>query len=197
MVFMMTKGYSKAKAKIIEAASELFYKQGYQATTIDQIIKHSGVSRPTVYSHFSTKEDLCLAYLKNRRKTDLEQLKESIRGESSDKGKFMATILFVRQHMLKTLFRGCGYFNMISEFPDDQHAIVKEARVYVDGFRDIIADGVKSLQSSNAKYKNIDVEEMTDTYYVIVCGAIMACQEYREPWPLDSAVKAVEGLLKI
>jgi AcrR family transcriptional regulator len=192
----MTEKISKAKTKIIEAASDLFYKQGYQATTIDQIIKHSGVSRPTLYSHFSTKEDLCLVYLKNRRKKDLDFLKESIREEKTDFGKFMSVIKFVRKAMLATIFRGCGYFNMISEFPDEQHVIVKEARVYVDGFREIIADGVKSLQSSNKKYKDIDVEQMTDVYYLIVCGAIMACQEYRESWPLDRAVKAVEDLVK-
>jgi hypothetical protein len=37
---------------------------------------------------------------------------------------------------------------------------------------------------------------MTDVYYLIVCGAIMACQEYRESWPLDRAVKAVEDLVR-
>ncbi|MGV7221923.1 MAG: TetR/AcrR family transcriptional regulator [Nitrospinales bacterium] len=192
----MIEKVSKAKIKIIEAASKLFYKQGYQATTIDQIIQESGVSRPTLYSHFSTKEDLCIVYLKNRRKKDLDSLKESIRKEETEHGKFMGVINLVREAMLSTIFRGCGYFNMISEFPDEQHVIVKEARVYVDGFREIIADGVKSLQSSNKKYKNIDVDQMTDVYYLIVCGAIMACQEYREAWPLDRAVKAVEDLLK-
>ena len=192
----MTEKISKAKIKIIDAASELFYKQGYQATTIDQIIKLSGISRPTMYSHFATKEELCLVYLKNRRKKDLDMLKESIRREKTDFGKFMGVINFVRKAMLSTIFRGCGYFNMISEFPDEQHVIVKEARVYVDGFREIIADGVKGLQSSNPKYKKIDIEQMTDVYYLIVCGAIMACQEYRESWPLDRAVTAVEDLVK-
>jgi len=139
---------------------------------------------------------LCLVYLKNRRKKDLELLKESIRKEKTDFGKFMGVIKFVREAMLATIFRGCGYFNMISEFPDEEHAIVKEARVYVDGFREIIADGVKYLQASNKKYKDIDVEQLTDVYYLIVCGAIMACQEYREPWPLNRAVKAVEELAK-
>lgn len=192
----MTEKISKAKVKIIDAASELFYRQGYQATTIDQIIKQSGVSRPTVYSHFATKEELCLVYLKNKRKKDLDSLKESIRQKNTDFGKFMGVINFVREAMLSTIFRGCGYFNMISEFPDEQHVIVKEARVYVDGFREIIADGVKGLQSSNSKYKKIDIEQMTDVYYLIVCGAIMACQEYREAWPLDRAVTAVEDLVK-
>jgi AcrR family transcriptional regulator len=194
---MTPRGYTNAKDKIIEAASDLFYHQGYQTTTIDQVIERSGVSRPTVYSHFSTKEELCLAYLNSRRKADLERLEGSMSKQTSAKGKFMSVIKFVENFMLKTNFRGCGYFNMISEFPDAKHPIVKEARVYVDSFRDIIREGVQILKSSDPKYKKLDIKRTTDSYYVIVCGAIMASQEYREPWPLDRAVKAIEGLLKV
>ena len=99
--------------------------------------------------------------------------------------------------MLKTNFRGCGYFNMISEFPDANHPIVKAAKVYVDSFRGVIREGVQELRLSDPKYKKLAISRITDSYYVIVCGALMASQEYREPWPLDRAVKAIEDLLKV
>ena len=192
---MASRGYSKAKEKIIEAASELFFSQGYQTTTIDQVIEHSGVSRPTVYSHFSTKEEMCLAYLKKKKNEDLNKLKEFIRSRTSDKERFLGVIHFVREALIQTKFRGCGYFNMISEFPDPEHPIAREAKVYVDGFREVIEDVVKNVKSSNVKYKNWDTEYITGIYYVLVCGAIMASQEYREPWHLDQTIKAVENLM--
>ena len=55
---MATRKHSNAKEKIVEAASDLFFEQGYQATTIDHVIERSGVSRPTLYTHFKTKEEL-------------------------------------------------------------------------------------------------------------------------------------------
>jgi AcrR family transcriptional regulator len=197
VVSMVPRGFTDAKDRIIEAASDLFYRQGYQATTIDQVIEQSGVSRPTVYSHFSTKEDLCLAYLTDRKKEDLERLREAMRKEPSAKGQYLAVVKFVRSYMKKTNFRGCGYFNMISEFPDGNNPIVKEARLYVDGFRDVIQDGVKVLKVSDPKYKKMDIRRITDTYYLIVCGAIMISQEYRDCWPFDRAVKEIEALLKV
>ncbi len=193
---MVPRGYSNAKEKIVEAASELFFRQGYQATTIDQVIEHSGVSRPTVYSHFKTKEEICLVYLKSKRREDLGKLRDYIRGCSNDEDRFLSVIRFVREAMTSTEYRGCGYFNMISEFPDHEHPIVKEARVYVDGFRDVIADVVKDLKSNNPKFKKLDEGHVADVYYVLVCGAIMASQEYQEVWPLDQAVTAVRNLLK-
>lgn len=194
---MVPRGFTDAKERIIEAASDLFFKQGYQATTIDQVIDLSGVSRPTVYSHFSTKEELCLAYLRSRRKQDIERLKAAIQKESSSKERYMAVVKFVGQHMKKTNFRGCGYFNMISEFPDGNNPIVKEARGYVDGFRDAIQIGISDLKNSDDKYKKMDLKRMTDIYYLIVSGAIMASQEYRDNWPFERAVKEIEALLKV
>lgn len=193
---MVPRGYTNAKEKIVEAASELFFRQGYQATTIDQVIEHSGVSRPTVYSHFKTKEEMCLVYLKSKRREDLGKLRDFIRECSKDEDRFLSVIRFVREAMTSTKYRGCGYFNMISEFPDHEHPIVKEARVYVDGFRDVIADVVKDLKSNNPKFKKLDESHVSDIYYVLVCGAIMASQEYQEVWPLDKAVAAVKNLLK-
>ncbi len=194
---MTPRGYTNAKDRIIEAASDLFFKQGYRATTIDQVIDLSGVSRPTVYSHFSTKEELCLAYLTCRRKTDLEKMRGAMSQEPTAKGRFVAVVKFVGRHMKATNYRGCGYFNMISEFPDDNHPIVKEARRYIDGFRNVIRDGIKDMKVSDPKHRKMDLKRMTDVYYLIVCGAIMASQEYRDFWPFERAVKEIEGLMKV
>lgn len=56
---------NQTKDKIIAASWELFSKQGYEATTIDNIISLAGISRGTFYHHFSGKEELLftMAYL--------------------------------------------------------------------------------------------------------------------------------------
>ncbi len=43
---------------ILEAAAELFLSQGLQGTSMDAVALKAGVSKQTVYSHFSSKEDL-------------------------------------------------------------------------------------------------------------------------------------------
>jgi AcrR family transcriptional regulator len=48
----------QTKKRLLEAAIELFHSDGYQETTIDQIVRKAGTSRPTFYAHFRDKIDL-------------------------------------------------------------------------------------------------------------------------------------------
>jgi len=194
---MATRKHSAARDKIVEAASGLFFEQGYQATTIDDVIERSGVSRPTLYNHFKTKEDLCVEYLRERRRNDLGLLKEAVRKEKTAKVKFLTPARVMDQTMSSSNFRGCRYFNMISEVADCSSPIAKEARVYVDGYRDVVRDGILELKDSDPKYKKLDVDRTAESYYLLVSGAIMASQEYRERWPIDRALKDIEKLVEI
>ena len=56
---------SNTKSKIVSSAWKLFYEQGYDSTTIDEIIKDSGTSRGSFYHYFDGKDALVgsLAYL--------------------------------------------------------------------------------------------------------------------------------------
>lgn len=58
---------------ILEAAEQLFYEQGVEHTSMDQIARLANVSKRTVYNHFDTKEDLFHAIVARM----LEQLDET------------------------------------------------------------------------------------------------------------------------
>ncbi|MBK4992418.1 TetR/AcrR family transcriptional regulator [Pseudomonas sp. S37] len=49
---------------ISEAAVALFARQGYQGTTIEQIAKAAGVSAPTVFAYFKSKQEILLETLR-------------------------------------------------------------------------------------------------------------------------------------
>lgn len=53
------------KKKIVTAAWKLFYRQGYDDTTVDEIIRESGTSKGTFYHYFDGKDALLssLSYL--------------------------------------------------------------------------------------------------------------------------------------
>jgi len=72
--------------RILDVASDLFYRQGYRATGINEVIKESGVAKATFYNHFPTKDDLCYAYLEGvrvREKAYVDGLKFHIAGAVS------------------------------------------------------------------------------------------------------------------
>ncbi|WP_435036548.1 TetR/AcrR family transcriptional regulator [Pseudomonas neuropathica] len=59
---------------IAEAALELFKRNGFAATTLDQIAVQAGVSAPTVVNYFGGKQEILLALLKQ---PDEQAMRES------------------------------------------------------------------------------------------------------------------------
>lgn len=52
---------------IEQAATELFARRGYAATTVEDIARAAGVTKPMLYRHFESKQDLCIALLERHR----------------------------------------------------------------------------------------------------------------------------------
>lgn len=55
---MSKKKTRNTKGKIISAAWELFYEQGYDDTTVEEIIEKSGTSKGSFYHYFEGKDAL-------------------------------------------------------------------------------------------------------------------------------------------
>lgn len=64
------------RKRIAETALDLFQRQGYADTTIDQIAAAAGVGRRTIFRHFPTKEAILVDHLSLRREVTLQRLRE-------------------------------------------------------------------------------------------------------------------------
>lgn len=62
---MKKKNNKNTKGKIVAAAWQLFYEQGYDNTTVEEIVEESGTSRGSFYHYFDGKDALLssLSYL--------------------------------------------------------------------------------------------------------------------------------------
>ncbi|MBE6594263.1 MAG: TetR/AcrR family transcriptional regulator [Ruminococcaceae bacterium] len=62
---MAKKSSGGTKSRIVDAAWKLFYEQGYEGTTVEDIVALSGTSKGSFYHYFASKDDLIgsLAYL--------------------------------------------------------------------------------------------------------------------------------------
>ena len=71
------------RAGILTAAADLFRAKGYRATTLDEIARKVGVSKPTLYGYFRSKEEL-LAAIFHRTMSMFERDLEQIRTNRDD-----------------------------------------------------------------------------------------------------------------
>ena len=189
----MNKNIDKnARNRILETALDLFYRQGYLATGINQIIAESQVAKATFYSNFPSKEALCIAYLQARHLLWMGWLKERVEQEQSGRDKLLAVFDFLKIWMTDNGFRGCAFLNIASEIPaidsDIRNEVINHKNELLKYLQNIISEDVFS-NGSNA----IETAKMA---YVMVEGAISASQNYHDIWPIESAREAVEKLME-
>ena len=76
---MAKKSAQNTRGKLVAAAWKLFYEQGYDNTTVEDIIAESGASKGSFYHYFDGKDALLssLSYLFDEKYEELEPLLES------------------------------------------------------------------------------------------------------------------------
>jgi len=185
-----------SRDRIIQTANDLFYRQGYHQTGINQIIEESGVAKATFYSNFKSKEELGVEYLRERDRIDTNATKDMVNGIKRPYERYMSIIKGLLEYMKETDFRGCAFGNMAVEITDPNHPMRKEVKLHDDRFRSILKDVIQDLKDSSPKYKHLDVDQLVDTYHLIVEGAIVASKNYNDTWPIERAVKIIEKLVK-
>jgi len=85
----------------------LFYKNGYNATGINEIIEKSNIAKATLYHHFKSKEAICMTYLNQRHQGFMLDLQNFVETKPQGKPQLLAPFDFLRDLYRKEDFNGC------------------------------------------------------------------------------------------
>lgn len=187
---------SLAREKILETAERLFYQQGYHATGINQIIDEAGVAKATFYSHFPSKEELCIAYLERVRDNEAALVQATLEKKRSAMARYLAPIEVLEPWLIETKFRGCPFLNIASEIPDQASRIrAVGAKFYAD-HQQLIENAIAELRASDtARYGHLDPSSVAQRYMTIFVGAIGLCEIFHRIDPLKDALRMVKALV--
>jgi len=109
-----------SKEKILQAARDLFYRNGYLATSVDNIIAQSGVSKSNFYYHFKSKEDLGIAVLELHRENFQTVLDSILLNHSlTPKERLQRYFDFLVEAQDSRLEKGgCPFGNLVAEMTE-------------------------------------------------------------------------------
>jgi len=68
----------ETQSRLLDAAEEVFVRDGYEGAQLDEIAAVAGRSKGAVYNHFKNKEDLFLALFEHRTRSYIQRLMESL-----------------------------------------------------------------------------------------------------------------------
>lgn len=124
----MKKG-EESRQRLIECAAELFWKNGYSATGISEILKQTGLPKGSFYFYFKSKDDLATAVTEYYQKILLEQFRSSSQG--NDWESFIEEIFdYLFERATGQTFAGCPYAVMGMETALSKPAV---ASVFMEG----------------------------------------------------------------
>lgn len=191
-----SQGSGSPRERILRTAAELFYKNGYRATGINEVIDKSGVAKATFYSHFPSKDDLCQAYLEERNRGELALLEQTVAQKTTPRDKLLAVIETLGPWLEENRLRGCGFLNMVAEEPDPDSPLRQVGKAHYQHTRQLVRGLSEALFAAEPeKYREQDVATFTDEFMVIFTGTIGLVEIYHETWPIEQGIRAVHRLL--
>lgn len=184
--------HSLVRETIIKTASDLFYKKGYNLTGINEIIKEAGIAKATLYNHFKSKDDICLAYLKYKNDTFLNQIKTFAQKAPKGKQQVFAIFDFLHSFFADTNFNGCWCIKTVAEIPMENEIIRREIQNEKNEFIVLITELiVANIPNKTEKEYTILARQV----YVLYEGAVAESHLHQANWPIGSAKEMCNTIL--
>lgn len=183
---------------ILQAAFEAFAENGYDKTSMDDIVKRCGLSKGTLYWHFKNKHDLLLATI-NMVMADVNQSMEVILTDdapASERFRRVFTDSF-RVFMTNKNLIGliANFFFQSSQSPEAQKIMRDAYHLYIDRLAQLIQQGIDSGEFRPVNARMIAI-------MIMGAGDGIAFQTLLKPdWDIEEIIFAfidltIEGLKK-
>ena len=159
--------FSRAKREqILTAAIDLFLSAGYAATTMNGLAAKAGVTKQTIYSHFSDKESLFTAIIRRVTLTNFEAQfgQEALSGDPED---VLRRIFSVFQ----ALGKSDQYLRLMRTIIAESARFPELARLY---YRTVIQRGITLLSHYFESHPELGIKDSIATAR-IYCGSLIAC----------------------
>ena len=122
--------------RLLETASDLFYREGIRAVGVDTLSERAGVSKRTLYNRFGGKDELVAEYLRRRDEGWKAYLRGVTEAAVEPEDKLLAVFEAYEEWLVGEGFRGCAFANAAAEIPDPDHPARVVARRHKQGVKD-------------------------------------------------------------
>jgi AcrR family transcriptional regulator len=162
----------RARERILEAAYDLFSRNGVRAVGIDTIVERSGVARMTLYRHFPSKDALVLAFLERReQRWTKDWLEREVERRADDpRERLLAIFDLFDAWFQRRDFEGCSFINVLLEIADSGHALHRASTQYLARIRAF----VERLATEAGV---ADPEGFAKQWHILMKGSIVAACE--------------------
>ncbi len=158
------------RERILETASDLFYRRGVRAVGVDVVVEAAGIAKTSLYRYFRTKDDLIAAFLL-REDEDFWACWDRVAALHGEDGEaeLAAHMAWIGERVGRPNYRGCPQLNVAAEFPDEDHPARIVARTHKEQLRRRLRDIAGRLQVDRP-------DDLAAQLSVVINGAFVSAQ---------------------
>ena len=190
---------STSKEKIIESALELFHARGFQSTSVDDILKTTGVTKSNFYYHFRSKEELGLLVLDIRIREYENLFLKKILSEKETSPKmrlrhyYREQISYYRKLNYK---KGCPFGNLALEMSDINENFRLKLSSFFNQWQKALEKCIKEGMKQKEFRDDISPKSISQLILSQIEGSILLMKTQGSVNPLSSTRRTIFNLLK-
>lgn len=182
---------STTRTQIVRSAQDLFFTQGFHATSLAAVRDHAQVNGGSVYYFFKTKNELLVAVLESYlERLQTEIMEPAFAATSHPLERVFAVLAGYRQRLVDSDFAtGCPIGNLALELPDAE----PEVRQRIEANFDAWCQGIAECLERVPGLETHDPPRLARLVLTFMEGAIVQARGRRDIEPFDEAVASLRS----
>lgn len=189
---------AKTRERIVTAAADLMYVRGVGATTLDDVLAASGVSKSQLYRHFAGKDEVVRAVVDLMGERVIERERNSLSHVSSMAGLRRWRDTLVQNNALRHGAYGCALGSFASEVADHDDVARRALLALFAEWQELLAGVMRRLQDTGVLPPEAPVNQLATGLMGALQGGYMLAQTARDVTPMatsiDMALTHIESL---
>jgi AcrR family transcriptional regulator len=162
----------RAADRIRDTAFDLFYREGIRAVGVEEIVSQAGVTKPSLYRAFESKDELIAAYLRDYNQRFFHRFEEPAADHPDDpKAQLLAYVDRLATRASRDGYRGCGLTNAVIEYPDGNHPAHQVAVESKQQLRERLREMCRIMDAR-------DPDELADGILLLLEGSYVSGQTF-------------------
>lgn len=158
MATQTTKQPDVTRDKIVDAAFQEIYRQGFQAASLSNILANTGLTKGALYHHFPNKSDLGLAVIEEVIREGFEAMMFSPLRETDDPIETLIEVIQrkAKNATLETVSLGCALNNLMQEMSPLDLEFKQRLNGILKTWQDVVMDALKRAQKQGRVRKDVE-----------------------------------------
>lgn len=184
-----TAGQPRAAERILAVARDLFYRVGIRAVGVDEIVRQAGVTKPSLYRSFPSKDELAASYLRIYEREFWARFDEAVAAHpGAPRKQIVAFLSGVAHRAVQPDYRGCGMTNAAVEYPEVNHP----ARLVGEANKRELR---RRLRSMATEMGAADPDTLGDGLLLLIEGVYISGQLFGAGGPAASVAENADRLI--